>query len=650
MNTSAPAALGSPNFELPAGLIAERMENGVVLLGGQKREDFKSADWGPLKIRDLKNFLALSLHSHFVMSPTFGDELPMIPDRCQFLLWETRDGQFGVLLPLLEEDFRAEAGGMSGGLQLKCDCGEAGRARGNVVLAMVCMRKDPYQAIQDGISEAVKWMGRGRLRGEKMTPSWIDYLGWCTWDAFYAEVDETRILEGLSRFQQGGIVPGQIIIDEGWQDYSAKNYLLSLGVKSGAFAGDRLASLARRAKEEFGVRMVGCWRTLFGELRGVDVESGGLKQFRRRLVHEPGTQTDTFGVIELEDVPNFHDEYAARLAVDGVDFVKVDFQSALPLMTYEQCGRAEAAQIWQRGLQESVKKHFQGEMLNCMAMGSDQVYHTYHSNVCRSSDDFFPMRDDSHPAHIRQNLYNALWLSEMQWPDWDMFHSKHPWAWYHAVGRAISGGPVYVSDRPGESDYDLLNKLVAADGKILRCPQPALPTRDRIFDDPFAWSHLIKAFNRCGDIGLLAVFHPDPNPESPAIEEEIFADQIEGFGVAPCAIFSLNDGFLGIRSSLSRRLAFREADLLVFSPLVEGFAPIGLIEKMNPPGAIISREFNSDGLLIEARGGGRFGVYSDRPIREVLLNNVTISFQHEQSLVTFDTGYAASCRIAIRRD
>jgi raffinose synthase len=647
MTTTSPAAL---EFKLPAGLIADRVGQGLILLSGQREEEFRSAEWGALEIPDLKQFLSLSLHSHFVMSPTFGNELSTIPDRCQFLLWETRDGQFGVLLPLLEEDFRAEAAGMSGGLKLKCGCGEAGRARSNVVLAMVCLRKDPYQAIQDGISHAVKWMGRGKLREEKVTPAWIDELGWCTWDAFYAEVDEAKILEGLSGFQQAGIMPGQIIIDEGWQDYSATNYLLSLEVKAGAFSHDRLETIVQRAKKEFGVQMVGCWRTLFGELRGVDVASDGLAQFRRRLVHEPGTQADTFGVIEPEDVPIFHDEYGARLAADGVDFVKVDFQSALPLMTYEQCGRAEAARIWQHSLQDSAEKHFHGEMLNCMAMGSDQVYHTSRSNVCRSSDDFFPTKDDSHPAHIRQNLYNALWLSQMQWPDWDMFHSKHPWAWYHAIGRAISGGPVYVSDKPGQNDSALLKKFIAADGRVLRCQQPALPTRDSLFADPVGKRCLIKAFNRCGEIGLLAVFHPDPSPESPAVEEEIVTDQIEGFGSEPCAVYSLNDGFLGVRSSLSRKLAFRDADLLVFSPVFEGFAAIGLIEKMNPPGAIVSWEFKSDRLAIEARGGGQFGVYADRPIREVLLNEVAKPFQYERSLVTFDTGNSAACRIVIRRD
>jgi hypothetical protein len=53
-------------------------------------------------------------------------------------------------------------------------------------------------------------------------------------------------------------------------------------------------------------------------------------------------------------------------------------------------------------------------------------------------------------------------------PDWDMFHSVHPAAEYHASARAISGGPLYVSDSPGKHNFELLRKLVLPDGSILR--------------------------------------------------------------------------------------------------------------------------------------------------------------------------------------
>ena len=65
-----------------------------------------------------------------------------------------------------------------------------------------------------------------------------------------------------------------------------------------------------------------------------------------------------------------------------------------------------------------------------------------------------------------------------------MFHSAHPAAALHAAARAVSGGPVYVSDRPGRHDFGLLRRLVLPDGSVLRCAQPGRPTPDCLFADP----------------------------------------------------------------------------------------------------------------------------------------------------------------------
>ena len=67
--------------------------------------------------------------------------------------------------------------------------------------------------------------------------------------------------------------------------------------------------------------------------------------------------------------------------------------------------------------------------------------------------------------------------------DWDMFHSKHPAALLHATARAVSGGGVYVSDKPGQQDFALLKRLVLPGGSVLRAKLPARPTKDILFKD-----------------------------------------------------------------------------------------------------------------------------------------------------------------------
>lgn len=106
------------------------------------------------------------------------------------------------------------------------------------------------------------------------------------------------------------------------------------------------------------------------------------------------------------------------------------------------------------------------------------------TGIVRASDDFYPRDPVSHTIHIAAVAYNSVFLGEIMLPDWDMFHSLHPAAEYHGSARAISGGPVYVSDAPGKHNFELLRKLVLPDGSILRPRLPGRPTKDCLFSDP----------------------------------------------------------------------------------------------------------------------------------------------------------------------
>lgn len=42
-----------------------------------------------------------------------------------------------------------------------------------------------------------------------------------------------------------------------------------------------------------------------------------------------------------------------------------------------------------------------------------------------------------------------------------MFQTSHPYSSFHAAGRCISGGPIYITDEPGKHDVDLISQMTA---------------------------------------------------------------------------------------------------------------------------------------------------------------------------------------------
>jgi len=80
----------------------------------------------------------------------------------------------------------------------------------------------------------------------------------------------------------------------------------------------------------------------------------------------------------------------------------------------------------------------------------------------RNNDDFFPHVEASHPWHIFCNAHNSLFTKHLNvLPDWDMFQTSHAWAGFHAAARAVSGGPIYITDEPGKHDVALIKQFTA---------------------------------------------------------------------------------------------------------------------------------------------------------------------------------------------
>lgn len=119
-----------------------------------------------------------------------------------------------------------------------------------------------------------------------------------------------------------------------------------------------------------------------------------------------------------------------------------------------------------------------------MGLAMENILSRTTSGVTRNSDDFFPDRKGSFAEHILQNAFNAVYQDELYYCDWDMFWTKHEDAVKHSLLRAISGGPVYVSDKIGDTSPEVLRPLIYKNGEILMMDHSAKPTEDCMFSNP----------------------------------------------------------------------------------------------------------------------------------------------------------------------
>ena len=337
------------------------------------------------------------------------------------------------------------------------------------------------------------------------------------------------------------------------------------------------------------------------------------------------------------------------------------------------------AKLYVEAMEKSVQRRFStGEgisCINCMSHSTENLYNYKQTSIIRASDDFYPDRHYSHTVHIINVAYNSLFLREVCLPDWDMFHSKHPSAYLHGAARAVSGGMIYVSDKPDHHDATLLRKLVLKDGSVLRASQSGTPTRDCLFTDVGRDGVALKIWNINANsgIGIVAAFNVQGvqwsfndrqnviNNESPRqVEAAVRAEDVEMFRgmTGRFVAYSHRSQILKLldtsRAEINFPLQHREWELVTISPIYElgkiSFSPIGLVDMFNSGGAVTSMKMNQSLLRVEllCRGSGPFLVYSSgRPSKLTLSDRdqlqgpaktLPFEFNHETGdlLVTLD--------------
>ncbi|KAI5559799.1 hypothetical protein BDE02_16G002100 [Populus trichocarpa] len=510
-------------------------------------------------IQDVR-LLSLFRFKVWWMIPRVGNSGSDIPIETQMLLLEARKGpdldksndspSYIIFLPLLDGEFRSSLqGNSSNELEFCLESGDPAIVTSESIRAVfVNYGNHPFDLMKESMKILEEQTGTFSVRETKQMPGILDVFGWCTWDAFYQEVNPQGIKDGLKSLSEGGTPAKFLIIDDGWQDTTNEFQKEGEPFIDGSQFGGRLVSVEennkfrRRSNESqadapndlkhfvadikrnFGLKYVYVWHALMGYWGGLVPNARDTKKYNPKLTYplqSPGNLANMrdlamdcmekygVGAIDPDRISQFYDDLHSYLVSQDVDGVKVDVQNILETIATDLGGRVSLTRHFQEALEKSIASNFQdNSIICCMGLSTDSIYHSKRSAITRASDDYYPKNPATQTLHIAAVAFNSIFLGEVVVPDWDMFYSLHDAAEFHAIARAVGGCPVYVSDKPGEHDHKILKRLVLPDGSVLRAKYPGRPSRDCLFIDPVMdGKSLLKIWNLNKCTGVIGVFN-----------------------------------------------------------------------------------------------------------------------------------------------
>ena len=473
-----------------------------------------------INVEDASEYMAIENHSPFWCRPFWGRSLSELPEIVQSLLIKSGDN-YTYYLPVCDSVFKTIIRGKDGGFEFYTysNCNTVTECKRQ--LAFICLEgKEPLSLMKEGARAVCELLNNGlKLREEKTVPEVFNYLGWCSWDSMQIRVNHEGLLEKAREFKSKNVPVHFAIIDDMWADVPHLNEIPAEadfrtmvinmhGSKMRSFAGDpkRFPNGMKAAVEDLkkeGIPTVGIWFPTTGYWAGLmPDESEAERQKDNTVTLENG---QIIVAPEKEKAERYFDDFCSQAKEWGGDFVKIDNQGFH--QRYENIAPiGESARAIQNGIDKAADKYFDGALINCMGMPSECMFNRT-SAVSRCSDDFIPESREWFAKNILQCSYNGLLQGQFYVNDWDMWWTDDDQAVKNSLCRAISGGPIYVSDKIGRTNPEILKPLCLEDGRIIRPDESATPTADCLMQNPTATDKIFKIRNRIGKNGVCAVFN-----------------------------------------------------------------------------------------------------------------------------------------------
>lgn len=421
---------------------------------------------------------AMYLYNDWWTRPAFAEDFSQIPTRAQVLYLKYPD-RCACLVGAVGESFKTSlAPGGGDWLGLAMTAFQGGQSGLDEPVFVLTEDESILGAVEKAFAYLAEEKGVRRRR-ERRLPEMFRYLGWCSWDAFYTDISEEKVREKARELYDKNVPVRWMLMDDGW--LSVKDGRLYDFIPEKEKFPKGFAGMIRDIKQEGDISWFGVWHALGGYWGGVLPDSPLAEREREHLY--PAVSGKLLPSPEKERGFGFYGDWYAYLRGEGIDFVKVDGQSAVKNYFENSVPLCRAA----RGLHQALEggaSCLDGAIINCMGMAMENMLARPASALSRSSDDFVPSKENGFGEHLIQNAYNALYQGQLYHCDWDMFWTRHEDAVKHGLLRAVSGGPVYISDKIGETDAGALKPLTYLDGRLLMMDRPAWPAEDCVFTDP----------------------------------------------------------------------------------------------------------------------------------------------------------------------
>ncbi len=563
-----------------------------------------------------------------------------------FLLVAREAGDFLAALPLAGQGSMAWLESADGELVLKAGNLGTGKLSGEVPLLSWAIGPDAYGACAAAWTQAIDHPlldGAMRRRCEKHYPHLLEYLGWCSWEEYRKSIDEGVLLDAADGIEASDLPVRYMLVDDGHLHHE-DGQLLDFAPDAEKFPSGWEKLMARRDPQR--IRWMGLWLNFNGYWDGISPE------------HRMVDLSEDLEPVEYEQLQlgkqvhallpangskssfAFYDGMISAARRAGFDFVKVDNQAG-NLFKYRgtQQPVAKACENCQ-ALEAACALHTDG-LINCMAHNSVCVQNSRVSAVNRCSEDYAKGDLGRARRHLHNSYANMAWLGHTMWGDHDMFHSNDAVSGkMMAISKALSGGPVYLSDNPKDFVAEKVRPLCYADGLLLRPLAPATATPESLLIDPFAQAKPFRAAAPLANGAAAVVVYNFTEPEQPVrgfvepadhahagalLQETPWPDFEEGF-----VLYDWHEKRLRAGERFEFDLPGFGDRLFFLCPVVQGWSLIGRVDKYLSPAAGRILSAGPDKLVIGYREAAELRVSSLSGKPEAL-HNCTVS-QAEEGL------------------